>query len=163
MKPPNRPTAAAIFAFGLVLGALPVAADTTPGSKAGSELVAVRAALSQDYGRCERWAGEEADDEEREAEVMRGFEQDCPRAFATAKKAYARAGRDPLVAAIIVDLETFAGQFFEEHRVIRDETTRERLCATAARYYRNPATGRWRFRGYFEELCPAQTANLPAK
>ena len=71
---------------------------------------------------------------------------------------------DPSIAAIIVDLEDYVGPYaFEDRRVIGDARTKERLCASAARFYADPENREIRFTGYFEAFCPSEAAGLPAR
>jgi len=128
------------------------------------EIEKIRADLQEAFDSCHHWGGEEPYDEERARQLKAGYERDCPVAFAEARAAFAALPDDPKVAAIIVDLEDYIGPYsFADQRVAGDARTKERLCANAARFYGDPENRESRFTGYFEEFCPSETADPPAR
>lgn len=156
-----RATRAALLVLGLAIPSLPATAEREPTGDPETERAAIRAKLYKAFVICEHWGGEEPYDDRRAAEIRRGFERDCITAFLRARHALKTMPDDPLVAAIAVDLESYAGPAFPDERLAADEAIKEKLCATAARQHAKPAGGRPRFRGYFDEFCPAQAAGLP--
>jgi len=155
------PTRAALLILGLSIAGLPATAEQEPTGDPKAERAAIRANLQKAFVNCEHWGGEEPYDDQRAAQIRRGLERDCVTAFLRAEHALKKMPGDPLVAAIVVDLESYAGPSFPAQRLAPDAATREKLCTTAARHHATPADGRPRFRGYFEEFCPAQAAGLP--
>lgn len=152
---------AALLILAVSIASLPAAAEQGPTGDPKAERAAIRAKLEKAFAICEHWGGEEPYDEQRAADIKRGFERDCLVAFLQAQHALAAMPGDPLVAAVAIDLESYAGALFPEQRLAPDAASKEKLCATAAHYHAKPAGGRPIFRGYFEELCPAQAAELP--
>ncbi|MDH3231781.1 MAG: hypothetical protein OEN55_18475 [Alphaproteobacteria bacterium] len=132
--------------------------------KPAAEIEAIRAGLEEAFDSCHHWGGEEPYDDDRAGQIRRGYERDCPVAFASARAALAALPDDPKVAAIIIDLEDYIGPYaFEGQRVVVDDRTKKRLCANAASFYGDPGNRGLRFTGYFEEFCPAEAAILPAR
>lgn len=155
------PTRAALLILGLSIAGLPAAAEQEPTGDPKAERTAIRAKLEKAFAICEHWGGEEPYGEKRAADIKRGFERDCLTAFLQARHALKAMPDDPLVAAVAIDLESYAGPSFPDQRLAADAAAREKLRTTAARHHAKPSDGKPRFRGYFEELCPAQAAGLP--
>lgn len=147
--------------LGLSVASPPAAAEQEPTGDPKAERAAIRAKLGKAFTICAHWGGEAPYDDQRAAQIKRGFERDCLAALLQARHALQAMPGDPMVAAVAIDLESYAGPSFPEQRLAPDAETREQLCTAAARHHAKPAGGKPRFRGYFEELCPAQAAGLP--
>ena len=154
-------TGLALLILAISIASLPATAEREPTGDPKAERAAIRAKLEKSFANCEHWGGEEPYDEQRAADIKRGFERDCLTAFLQARHALETMPDDPLVAAVAVDLESYAGPSFPEQRIAADAAAKEQLCTLAARYHAKPTVDGPSFRGYFEDLCPAQAAALP--
>lgn len=154
-------TCAGLAVLTLTTASLPVAAEQEPTGDPKAERALLRAQLEKAFVICEHWGGEEAYDEQRAAAIKRGFQRDCLVAFLQAQHALDTMPGDPLVAAIAVDLESYAGAAFPRQRLAADAATKEKLCLTAIHFHAKSTGGKSRYRGYFQELCPAHAAVLP--
>jgi hypothetical protein len=122
-----------------------------------------RKELDRAFELCEHWGGEEPYDAAREADIVAGFDRDCAAALELARESYWTSPQDPVIAAIVVDLLGFLGATDDPDAPWSDAGNDQEICHSAAFFHRALAKYYPRFRGYFDEACPAQAAALPKK
>ncbi len=126
-------------------------------------LIKSRKELDRAFELCEHWGGEEPYDAAREADIVAGFDRDCAAALELARESYWTSPQDPVIAAIVVDLLGFLGATDDPDAPWSDAGNDQEICHSAAFFHRALAKYYPRFRGYFDEACPAQAAALPKK
>jgi hypothetical protein len=120
-----------------------------------------RRALGEAVEACEHWGGEEPYDEERAADIMAGFERDCPAALELARESYWTSPSDPVIAAMVTDLLGYLGPLAEAEEPWSRPSTKQEICDIADFFYRAMTKYYPRSRVYFEDACPAGAAAFP--
>jgi len=106
---------------------------------------------------CYHWAGEVGEgDKQRQEQIARGFEKDCPIAKEKAKQAYQKNPNNSELIFYIFELMDIG--YFDA-----SSETKMNMCKTAISYYKDSFAHSKYEDDIYKELCPSQATVIYGK